>query len=82
MQTRETPLTPYLAVIMMELKEKIAYIVGTIIILYGAYAGRDLTNMDQLIEGTALVAFFVFVFIVFFYLNKRGIGDWHRKYND
>ena len=67
---------------MMELKEKIAYIVGTIIILYGAYAGRDLTNMDQLIEGTALVAFFVFVFIVFFYLNKRGIGDWHRKYND
>ena len=67
---------------MMELKEKIAYIVGTIIILYGAYAGRDLTNMDQLIEGTALVAFFVFVFIVFFYLNKRGIGDWYRKYND
>ena len=67
---------------MMELKEKIAYIVGTIIILYGAYAGRDLTKMDQLIEGTALVAFFVFVFIVFFYLNKRGIGDWYRKYND
>lgn len=82
MQTRETPLTLYLAVFMMELKEKIAYIIGSIIIIYGAYAGKDLTNADELIEGSAMVAFFICVFIVFVYLNKRGIGDWHRKYND
>jgi hypothetical protein len=82
MQTRETPLTLYLTVFMMELKEKIAYIFGSIIIIYGAYAGKDLTNANELIEGSAMVAFFVFVFIVFVYLNKRGIGDWHRKYND
>jgi len=61
----------------MELKEKIAYILGSIIIIYGAYAGRDLTNMNELIEGSAMVALFICIFIVFVYINKRGIGDWY-----
>jgi len=63
----------------MELKEKIAYIVGSIIVIYGAYAGRDLTNMNELIEGSALVVLFICVFIVFVYINKRGKGDWHYR---
>jgi len=61
----------------MELKEKIAYILGSVIMIYGAYAGRDLTNMNELIEGSAIVALFVCIFIFFVYINKRGIGDWH-----
>ena len=63
----------------MKLKEKIAYIVGSIIVIYGAYAGRNLTNMNELIEGSALVVLFICVFIVFVYINKRGKGDWHYR---
>lgn len=65
----------------MNLKEKIAYLVGFLVVIIGAYAGRDLTNWDELIEGSAMVALFVCIFIVFVYINRRGIGDWHRKYN-
>jgi len=61
----------------MELKEKIAYILGFIIMIYGAYAGRNLTNMNELFEGSAIVALFICIFIFFVYINKRGIGDWH-----
>ena len=66
----------------MNLKERIFYIAGSIILIVGAYAGRDLTNMNELIEGSAMVALFVCIFIVLFYMNKRGIGDYHQKYND
>ena len=66
----------------MQLKEKVAYIIGSIIVIYGAYAGKDLTDMTELIEGTVFLAFFLSVFIIFYYMNRRGIGDWHRKYTD
>lgn len=66
----------------MNLREKALYIVGSLIVIYGAYAGRDLTNFNELVEGSAMVALFVCLFIVFVYMNKRGIGDWHRKYDD
>jgi len=66
----------------MQLKEKVAYIIGIIIVIYGAYAGKDLTDMTELIEGTVFLVFFLSVFIVFYYMNARGIGDWHRKYTD
>ena len=61
----------------MELKEKVAYIIGSIILIYGAYAERDLTNMNELIEGSLMIALFICIFIVFVYTNKRGKGDWH-----
>ena len=61
----------------MELKEKVAYIIGSIILIYGAYAERDLTNMNELIEGSGMIALFSCIFIVFVYTNKRGKGDWH-----
>jgi len=61
----------------MELKEKVAYILGSIILIYWAYAGRDLTNMNELIEGSAMIAGFICIFIVFVYMNKTGKGDWH-----
>ena len=66
----------------MQLKEKVAYIIGSIIVIYGAYAGKDLTDMTELIEGTAFLAFFLSIFIIFYYRNRRGIGDWHSKYTD
>jgi len=68
-------------VYLMNLKEKILYLVGSLIIIFGAYAGRDLTNMDELLEGSAMVVLFLCIFIVYFYMNRSGIGDWHRKYN-
>ena len=61
----------------MELKEKVAYIIGSIILIYGAYAERDLTKMNELIEGSLMIALFICIFIVFVYTNKRGKGDWH-----
>lgn len=66
----------------MNLREKVLYLVGSLIVIYGAYAGRDLTNFNELVEGSAIVALFVCLFIVFVYMNKRGIGDWHSKYDD
>jgi Na+/proline symporter len=66
----------------MNLKEKTVYVIGSIVVIYGAFAGRDLTNLSELIEGSAMVALIVSIFIVFVYINRRGIGDWHPKYND
>ena len=63
----------------MQLKEKVAYIIGIIIVIYGAFAGKDLTNMSDIIEGVVFLAFFLSVFIVFYYINARGKGDWHPE---
>ena len=71
----------HIIIYLMNLKEKIVYLIGSLIVIFGAYAGRDLTNMNELLEGSAIVALFVCIFIVFVYINKRGIGDWHRKYS-
>ena len=65
----------------MNIKEKLLYLIGLLIVVYGAYAGRDMTNLNELLEGSAMLLLFVCIFIVFFYINKRGIGEWHRKYN-
>ena len=62
----------------MKNKEKIAYILGLIVIIIGAFGGRDLSNMDDIFEGTVMIMFFVSVFLVFLYMNKRGVGDWDR----
>jgi hypothetical protein len=64
----------------VELKEKVAYIIGLIIVVYAAFAGKDLTNMNELFEATGFLMLFTSVFIVFFYINARGKGDWHSKY--
>jgi Na+/proline symporter len=66
----------------MQIKEKVAYIIGSMIVIYGAYAGKDLTDTTELIEGTVLIVFFLSVFIIFYYMNGRGIGEWHRKYTE
>ena len=66
---------------LMEEKEKIAYIIGSLLVFVGAYAGRDLTDMSELIEGSAILALFLSIFIVLVYTNRRGIGEWHDKYN-
>lgn len=71
----------HIIIYLMNLKEKIVYLIGFLIVIVGAYAGRDLTNTNELLEGSAMVALFFCVFIVFVYMNRRGIGDWHRKYN-
>ena len=65
----------------MNPKERIVYLIGFLIVIVGAYAGRDLTNTNELLEGSAMVALFVCMFIVLAYMNRRGIGDWHRKYS-
>ncbi len=64
---------------MMQLKEKAAYILGTIIVIYGAFAGKDLTNMPEIFEGVVFLMFFLSIFIVFYYINARGKGDWHPE---
>ncbi|RLI00558.1 hypothetical protein DRO31_08515 [Candidatus Bathyarchaeota archaeon] len=63
----------------MQLKEKAAYILGTIIVIYGAFAGKDLTNMPEIFEGVVFLMFFLSIFIVFYYINARGKGDWRPE---
>ena len=59
----------------MNTREKIAYILGTIIVLYGSFAGRDFSNSSDVLEGVGLVAIFVCLFLVLWYMNKRSVPD-------
>jgi len=49
----------------MKLKEKTAYALGFVIIMYGAFVGRDFSNSSDVLEGIMMVALFVGVFLVF-----------------
>ena len=60
----------------MNRREQAAYIIGSLIILYGAFAGRDFSNTSDVLEGVLMVAFFIGIFFVFFYINRRSFGDW------
>ena len=60
----------------MTLKEKIAYALGLIILLVGAFAGRDFSNSNDVLEGVLMIALFVGIFLVMTYLNKQTFGDW------
>ena len=62
----------------MKVKEKVAYILGFIVIMIGAFGGRDLSNIDDVLEGVVMIMFLVSVYLVFLYMNKRGVGDWDR----
>ena len=60
----------------MTLKEKIAYALGLIILLVGAFAGRDFSNSNDVQEGVMMIVLFVGIFLVMTYLNKQTFGDW------
>jgi Na+/pantothenate symporter len=62
----------------MKVKEIIAYVFGFIVIIIGAFGGKDLSNMDDVFEGVVMIMFFVSVYLMFLYMNKRGVGDWDR----
>jgi len=34
--------------------------------------------MDDIFEGVVMIMFFVSIYLVFLYVNKRGVGDWDR----
>ena len=53
----------------MKNKEKIAYILGVIVIIIGAFGGKDLSNMDDVFEGVVMIMFFVSVYLMFLYMN-------------
>ena len=53
----------------MNNKEKIAYVIGSLIVLYSAFAGRDFSNTSEVLEGILMVAMFLR------YMNKRSIPD-------
>ncbi len=62
----------------MKIKEIIAYIFGVLVVIIGAFGGKDLSNMDDVFEGVVMIMFFVSVYLMFLYMNKRGVGDWDR----
>lgn len=62
----------------MKLVEKIVYIVGIIIVFYAAFAGKDLTNVNELIAGSAFIFLVLTIYIVFRYMNRSGKADWHH----
>ena len=61
----------------MKLIEKIVYLIGIIIVVYAAFVGKDLTNVNELIEGSAFIFLVLTIYIVFRYMNRRGKADWH-----
>ncbi len=60
----------------MNRKEQIVYILGFIVIIYGAFAGRDFSNSADVLEGVLMIALFLGIFLIFFYNNKHSLGDW------
>ncbi len=62
----------------MKIKEIIAYVFGVLIVIIGAFGGKDLSNMDDIFEGVVMIMFFVSIYLMFLYMNKRGVGDWDR----
>jgi Na+/pantothenate symporter len=62
----------------MKVKEIIAYVFGFIVIIIGAFGGKDLSNMDDVFEGAVMIMFFISIYLMFLYMNKRGVGDWDR----
>lgn len=60
----------------MNRKEQIVYILGFIVIIYGAFAGRDFSNSTDVLEGVLMIALFIGIFLIFFYNNKHSLGDW------
>lgn len=62
----------------MKIKEIIAYIFGVIVIIIGAFGGKDFSNMDDVFEGVVMIIFFISIYLMFLYMNKRGVGDWNR----
>jgi hypothetical protein len=55
----------------MNRKEQIAYILGSIIVLYGAFAGRNFSNSSDVLEGVLMVAVFIGLYLVLRYMNRR-----------
>jgi len=62
----------------MKIKEIIAYIFGVIVIIIGAFGGKDFSNIDDIFEGVVMIIFFISIYLMFLYMNKRGVGDWDR----
>lgn len=62
----------------MKVKEIIAYVFGFIVIIIGAFGGKDFSNMDDVFEGVVMIMFFISIYLMFLYMNKRGVGDWDR----
>ena len=62
----------------MKIKEIIAYIFGVIVIIIGAFGGKDFSNIDDMFEGVVMIIFFISIYLMFLYMNKRGVGDWNR----
>ena len=62
----------------MKIKEMIAYVIGIIVILIGAFGGKDLSNMDNIVEGMAFIMLIVSIYLMFLYMNKNRVGDWNQ----
>jgi hypothetical protein len=60
----------------MNRKEQIVYILGFIIIICGAFAGRDFSNSGDVLEGVGLIVLFLGIFLIFLYNSKHSLGDW------
>jgi len=63
----------------MKIKEMIAYVIGIIVILVGAFGGKDLSNVDNIVEGMALIMLIASIYLMFLYMNKNRVGDWNQR---
>lgn len=52
------------------------YITGVVILLSGAFAGRDFSNLDDVMEGAVFFVGFMFIMLFMYRLEKQGLIPW------
>jgi len=52
------------------------YATGVIILLAGAFSGRDFSNLDDVMEGVVFFMGFMFIMLFMYWLEKQGLIPW------
>jgi len=52
------------------------YAAGVIILIIGAFAGRDFSNLDDVMEGAVFFVGFMFIMLFMYGLEKQGLIPW------
>ncbi len=52
------------------------YITGVVILLAGAFSGRDFSNLDDVMEGVVFFVGFMFIMLFMYWLEKQDLIPW------
>jgi hypothetical protein len=57
-------------------KAAILYLLGILVFLWGAFAGMDLSNPDDLIKGLVGFMGWMFIMVVLYWMDKQSLLPW------